>query len=204
MAPIHIAPFWRIEPARGHGDQPVPAVAPPGERSIILGSGPGFGDGRHETTQLCLQAVASFARRDGTAWRMLDFGSGSGILAVGAAKLGAIVDAVEIDEAAIESAAYNATCNAVAGRIRFARTLGEANGPYDVIVANILRAVLVEHAEALSARLREGGAVVLSGLVATDVPDVSAAYCRFLRRRPEIVSLGEWHALAWLPAAPPV
>ena len=166
--------------------------------SIVLGPSSAFGDGRHETTQLCLQAIAALAPRGKGDWRLLDFGSGSGILSIGAAKLGAIALGVEIDEAAIASAEENAGLSSVGDRVTFARTLEEASSTFDIVVANILRRVLLDAAAALVARLSTTGGLILSGLVSTDVPEVSARYARHLDgRRPEIYERGEWRALVW-------
>jgi ribosomal protein L11 methyltransferase len=107
---------------------------------------------------------------------MLDFGSGSGILAIGAARLGAVVDAVEIDALAGAHGERNARANCVDDRIRHARTLEGTRGPFDFAVANILRSVLLEFAGALVSRLAPGATLVLSGLVSTDVPEVSVHY----------------------------
>jgi ribosomal protein L11 methyltransferase len=168
---------------------------------IAIGAGPGFGDGTHPTTQVCLQAIQFLAPRD-RAWRMLDFGSGSGILSIRAAQLGASVLAVEIDPAAMEHGRSNAGANGVAHRIEHSRTLDAAPGPFDLIVANILRAVLLTFAERVAARLSPAGALVLSGLVSTDVPELSARYSPLMDRpgrnaRPEIYERGDWRALVW-------
>jgi ribosomal protein L11 methyltransferase len=186
---IVIAPHWRIVPRLGadEGD----------EVRLVIDPGPGFGDGTHETTQLCLQAIAALARRSGP-WRMLDFGSGSGILAIGAAKLRAVVDAVEIDAAAGAHGERNARANCVDDRIRHARTLEGIRGPFDLVVANILRAVLLEFADALVACLAPGATLVLSGLVSTDVPQVSVRYASVLgEEQPEVYERGDWRALVW-------
>src|SRR5271165_6506274 len=126
---IVIAPHWRIVPTLGADEG--------GEIRLVIDPGPGFGDGTHETTQLCLQAIAALARRTGS-WRMLDFGSGSGILAIGAAKLRAVVNAVEIDPAAAAHGERNARANCVDDRIRHARTLEGIRPQFDLVVANIL------------------------------------------------------------------
>jgi len=188
-AGVVIAPRWRIVSERS---------ADEGEEvELVIDPGPGFGDGTHETTQLCLQSVAAIAPRNGP-WRMLDFGSGSGILAIGAARLGAVVDAVEIDAAASAHGERNARANAVADRIRHARTLEDTRGSFDFVVANILRSVLLELADALVARLASRATLVLSGLVSTDVPEVSVRYSSLLEgRRPEVYQNGDWRALAW-------
>ena len=186
---IVIAPHWRIVPTLGadEGD----------EVRLVIDPGPGFGDGTHETTQLCLQAIAALARRSGPL-RMLDFGSGSGILAIGAAKLRAVVDAVEIDAAAGAHGERNARANCVDDQIRHAPTLEGTRGPFDLVVANILRAVLLEFADALVARLGPGATLVLSGLVSTDVPQVSVRYASLLgQEQPEVYERGDWRALVW-------
>jgi ribosomal protein L11 methyltransferase len=187
---IEIPPCWRIVPP---GE-----LADPGGANIVLGPGPGFGNGEHETTELCLQAIAALAPRQARTWQMLDFGSGSGVLAIAAAKLGAWVDAIDIDPRALEHTASNADLNSVAGRIRCSPALACASGPFDMIVANILRSVLLEFARELVARLAPGGTLVLSGLVSTDVPEVIARYAAVLpNQRPHIHERGDWRALVW-------
>jgi len=191
---IEIAPRWRIVSA--------PRAEREGEVQLVIDPGPGFGDGLHETTQLCLQAIAALAPRKRD-WRMLDFGSGSGILSIGAAELGAVVDAVEIDARAIEHAEHNARVNGSSHRIRHARTLEDMRGPFELVVANILRTVLLEHASALVSGLAAGGTLVLSGLVSTDVAPVGVSYAALLGgRRPEVYERGDWRALVWRAASP--
>jgi ribosomal protein L11 methyltransferase len=187
--PVRVAPRWEVIVLDG--------AASADALSIRIASGPGFGDGKHPTTQLCLEALAALAPR-GRAWRLLDFGSGSGILSVAGALLGATVDAVEIDPGAVEHAERNLRANAVAERVRQVPALDVATGPFDVIVANILRSVLLAHADALVGVLASPGALVLSGLVSTDVPEVSARYARALGgQRPEVYDREDWRALAW-------
>jgi ribosomal protein L11 methyltransferase len=187
-APIDVGPRWQILPPGG--------VARAGAVPLRMTPGPGFGDGAHPTTQLCLQALAALAPRGG-AWRLLDFGSGSGILSIAAARLGATVDAVENDPRAIEHALRNLVLNDAVASVRQLTAIDGAAGPFDVVVANILRSVLVSFAAPLVARLARGGALVLSGLVYTDVPDVIGAYARLLGARPEIYERDEWRGLVW-------
>jgi len=188
-AGVEIAPSWTIVP---------PQSAEEGDsRRLVIIPGPAFGDGTHETTQLCLQALAALAPRVGP-WRMLDFGSGSGILAVGAGRLGGVVDAVEIDALAGAHGERNAQANGVLDRIRHARTLEDTRGLFDFIVANILRSVLLEYADALVSRLAQRATLVLSGLVSTDVPQVSVRYASLLGgERPEVYERGDCRALVW-------
>ncbi len=186
---VEIVPHWRIvstqRPDEGRAG------------NLLIDPGPGFGDGTHETTQLCLQALAALAPRAGF-WRTLDFGSGSGILSIGAARLGAVVDAVEIDAPAGAHGERNARANGVSDRVHHARTLEDTRGLFGFIVANILRSVLIEFADALVARLADDATLVLSGLVSTDVPQVSVRYAALLGdERPEVYERGEWRALVW-------
>ena len=168
------------------------------ELAIVLEPGVGFGSGGHETTQLCLQAIYALYPRERQGWRLLDFGSGSGILSIAAAKLGAEVAGVEIDELAIRDAARNLALNGAQQRVRFARSLDELSGSFELVVANIKLAVLSQFAESLVARLAPGSPLVLSGLVGTDVPSALARYAPLLGgARPEIYERGEWRALVW-------
>lgn len=194
-----VPPVWRIlsDGAVGSG------TSASRELCIALEPGAGFGSGAHETTQLCLQALYAFQPRPPRPWRLLDFGSGSGILSIAAVKLGASVEAVEIDEQAIQHAERNARLNGVQHDIRFARSLASLPGQFDLVVANIQLGVLNRFAEDLAQRRIRGGGLVLSGLVGTDVPVAIARYEPLLDgERPEVYERGEWRALAWRPRAP--
>jgi ribosomal protein L11 methyltransferase len=169
----------------------------------MLVTGPGWGDGTHETTQLSLQLVTFF--RPPAPFRLLDFGSGSGLLSIAAARLGASVEAVEINDAAIAHAAENARANGVEAAIATHRAIPSTGPTCDVIVANILRSVLLEFAEPLVARLRAGGTLVLSGLVGMDVPEVALRYRSLLGgASPTVFERGTWRALAWRLASSPL
>jgi ribosomal protein L11 methyltransferase len=195
---VFIEPFWRILPAW------VDRELPPGERALKINPGAGFGTGTHETTQLCLKAIGECAKgrakgvghllRDS---RALDFGSGSGILAIGAALLGAQVDAVEIDELAIDNARENARINGVLDRIEYSKSLGGARGPYPLVIANILRPVLVEFAPELVRRLAPGGCLILSGLVQNDVAEVGRVFSALIGSRPQVSERAEWRGMVW-------
>jgi ribosomal protein L11 methyltransferase len=190
-----ILPPWREEPADTKSNV------------IRINPGAGFGTGTHETTQLCLQAVAFALRNAPVGTRVLDFGSGSGILSIAAARLGADVDGVEIDPLAIDNATENLALNSVAdsregllkGKVTFALTFEELGTPdqkYSVVIANILRPVLIEFSELLVGRLARPGKIVLSGLIATDLPDVMTRYSSLLNGvKPQIFERGEWRAL---------
>ncbi len=164
------------------------------DRTIVLGASHAFGDGRHESTRMCLQALAVYAPRGG--FRLLDVGSGSGILSIGAAKLGGEAVGVEIDPEANVVAEENARLSRVEGRVSFGTAWPV--GTFDVIVANILRDVLVMLASEIVRRLAPSGTLILSGLVSTDVPVMIGRYAPLLGgRRPDIFERGEWRALVW-------
>jgi ribosomal protein L11 methyltransferase len=174
-------------------------MAQPDPHEIAMVPGAGWGDGSHETTHLCLQAIR-FLHPKKPAFRALDFGSGSGLLSIAAARLGATVDAVEIDEAAVPHAKKNAELNGVGGQIRYWREIPHTapEGPYDLIVANILRPVLLHYAEDLASRLSPQGVLILSGVVATEIPELSVRYSSWLLGRfPEVYRRGEWRAIVW-------
>ena len=186
---IRVAPRWCIVPVDG--------VVAEGEIPLRLEAGPGFGDGNHPTTQLCLQAVSALSPR-GRAFRMLDFGSGSGVLSIAAARLGGSVEAVEIDTQAIAHADINLAANGVTAQVKQHTTLDGVEGPFDLVVANILRSILLDFAAPLVAQLGPTSTLVLSGLVSTDVPEVSVRYASLLGgARPEIYERESWRALVW-------
>ena len=147
---------------------------PPASSAAIVRLDPGmaFGTGNHPTTRLVLEFLAREIRRGA---RVLDYGCGSGILAIAAAKLGAgHVDAVDLDPQALKAAAENAHANDVVAGVWPPGTLPP--GEYDVVVANILSNPLILLAPLISARVRVGGRVALSGILETQISEVIGAY----------------------------
>jgi len=134
--------------------------------------------------------------------RVLDFGSGSGVLTLAAALLGARESlGVEIDGLAVQNAEENRRLNGLSGpQVAFRDRLpdlgdDETSGRYDLIVANILKPVLIGHVSELRARLSIGGTVILSGLMEPDVADVRRAYAEAGIEFDRVEKLGEWRAL---------
>lgn len=147
---------------------------PPDPRAIAVRLDPGvaFGTGSHPTTRLCLKWLDTNLRRGDT---VLDYGCGSGILAIAAAKLGAgLIAGTDIDPQALQSARANSVANEVAARYTDPDSLGAA--AYDVVLANILSNPLKLLAPALLARVAPGGALVLSGVLERQADEVIAAY----------------------------
>lgn len=196
---IEIAPFWQILPS-WQKDKKTDFKA---EHKILINPGLGFGTGTHPTTQLCLRILGR--QKSLKSKKFLDFGAGSGILSVGAAKLGAQVDAVEIDELAVESAIACAKLNQVEDQIKFSRSLWEGTKQYDFIAANILRNVLMDYCEELVLSLKRDGLLYLSGILELDLYDVIPKYLLELSRvhqrseEPEIHQNGSWYGLLFRP-----
>jgi ribosomal protein L11 methyltransferase len=155
-------------------------VSPPGLQprrgAVVLELEPGlaFGTGTHATTALCLEWLDAGVH-DGI--RVLDYGCGSGILALAALKLGAACAvAVDIDPQAITAARENAARNGLADRIVVTDGAETIEGTFDVVLANILAGPLIELGPRLAGLCRAGGTVVLAGMLARDAPEVAAAY----------------------------
>ncbi|MGB9775468.1 MAG: 50S ribosomal protein L11 methyltransferase [Anaerolineae bacterium] len=152
----------------------------PAEEEVVVELDPGmaFGTGTHPTTQMCLLALEDWVRPGA---RVLDLGTGSGILAIAAAKLGAgRVLALDTDPQAVTVARENVYRNGVADRVRVARgSLAQAIGRFDLVVVNILAGVLIEMAEqGLARRLTPGGHLIAAGLLAGQEEEVRSAFQR--------------------------
>lgn len=162
--PVQITPSFWIVPTWHE---------PPAQATEVIRLDPGlaFGTGTHPTTRMCLRWIAGHPPRG---QRVLDYGCGSGILAIGAAKFGAAgVDAVDIDEAAVRSTEDNARANGV----QLSAGLPErAQGRYQTVLANILATPLKVLAPLLCAHVAPGGHLVLAGILARQAEELKAAY----------------------------
>lgn len=163
-----------------------------GDVVVTIDPANAFGTGTHETTRLVLAELEVLVLPGA---RVLDIGTGSGILAIAACLLGAErARALDIDEESERACRENAEMNCVAARIDVSQTpvqsLSEA---YPLVLANIETRILVPLASAIAARVAAGGTLVLSGILRSEIETVLAAYARFevIARR----ELGEWAAL---------
>src|SRR5690606_14609255 len=160
----------------------VPHHAPPPEdpAAVIVRLDPGlaFGTGTHASTALCLTWLdAHFTAGQ----RMIDYGCGSGVLAVAAARLGAAAaHGFDIDPQALIATRDNAAANAVAAQVQVHDEAATLPGEVDVVVANILAGTLVELAPRLCARLAPGGRLVLAGILKQQVHEVRAGFAPHL------------------------
>jgi len=163
---------------------------------LVVDPGRAFGTGTHETTRLCLEALEDLATRRALG-RTLDLGSGTGLLAVAAQRLGAgSLVASDIDPEATSASRLHARLNGA--RLHVVRADGGTAfrpGSFDLVLANLMALLLVDRALEIRALLAPGGALVVSGLLLDDVPAVRDAYaaCGTPRERTQ----GEWAALVF-------
>jgi ribosomal protein L11 methyltransferase len=166
--PVEITPTFWIVPTWHE---------PPAQAKEIIRLDPGlaFGTGTHPTTRMCLRWTAQHGAQG---QRVLDYGCGSGILAIGASKFGAAdIDAVDIDPAAVEST----TLNAAANHATLKSGLPDAaKGEYDLVLANILATPLKVLAPLLCQHVKAGGHLVLAGILSRQADELKAAYAPWL------------------------
>lgn len=184
---------FRILPAWEEG------AASPGPRTLVVDPGQAFGTGTHETTRLCLAALERLAASPGLG-RVLDVGTGSGLLAIAAIRLGARgCVAVDNDVEAILSAARHARLN----RVSTSLLVGDGGRPlqrgrFETVVANLTAALLIQKSLELTGLRSAQGRLVLSGFLEPDVPELRDAYASLgpLEESRD----GEWAALVIGPA----
>ncbi|HEX5697158.1 MAG TPA: 50S ribosomal protein L11 methyltransferase [Rhodoferax sp.] len=173
FAPVDITPDFWIVPTWHE---------PPAQARIVIRLDPGlaFGTGTHPTTRMCLRWIAnSGGANHAGLTRVLDYGCGSGILAIGAAKFGAAdIDAVDIDPAAVESTVLNAQANHVVVHAGLPET---ASGVYQTVLANILATPLKVLAPLLWSRVAPGGHLVLAGILERQAEELQLAYAPYCR-----------------------
>ncbi len=159
---LWVVPTWHEAPAQA-------------SKVIRLDPGLAFGTGTHPTTRMCLRWIALHMK---PASRVLDYGCGSGILAIGAAMCGAgSVDAVDIDPDAVTAAQANALANHVDVHTGLPEL---AQGVYDLVVANILAAPLKVLAPLLCAHVQQGGHLILAGILSRQTQEIQLAYAPYI------------------------
>lgn len=168
-------------------------------RRLVVDPGQAFGTGTHESTRLCLAALEALCAARLPA-RVLDVGTGSGILAIAARRLGArIAVGIEIDPEALPAARQHADLNDV--DVHFVRGDGARAvqaGSFDLVVANIAAPLLIERADELCAAARPGGDLVLAGILGVDARAVLEAFARYAVEGPiDIRNDGEWAAIVF-------
>jgi ribosomal protein L11 methyltransferase len=173
FGPLHISERLWVVPS---WCEPVDPLA----INLSLDPGSAFGTGSHPTTRLCLRWLVANLASGAT---VLDYGCGSGVLAIAAARLGAgKVAGIDLDPQAIEASRANAARNGITAR--FAGPDALAPGKFDLVIANILANPLRLLAPVLAARVRERGTIVLSGILENQVVAVGEAYRRWFKLEP--------------------
>jgi len=174
---LAIVPAWKKVPA--------------GIPSLRITPGQAFGTGTHPTTQLCLRL---FLKYGADALKVLDFGAGTGVLAIAAFKAGgAKTVAVESDRVALEQCRKNARLNRVKG-MKFSRTIPK--GRFDLVFANVLAPVLLDHRNKLHGAVAKGGMIFLSGLLASEAAGFLKKFTSRDFRTFAILEQGDWSAIA--------
>lgn len=167
-----------------------------GEVVIKLDSNMAFGTGEHETTSMCLELLQEYLREGDT---VIDVGCGSGILGISAVKLGAkFAYMTDIDYVAVRSAEHNAALNGVAERVKIdlSDLLENAEVRGEVMTANITADILCRLSESIPKNLKEGGTLILSGIIEPKLEQVISAYEGIGLKLVKQVHKGEWFALA--------
>jgi len=189
-----------VSPAVGRDAESVWVLTPRpiavGGRVLTLADAPAFGTGLHPTTALCLDAVhdaCDGARPD----RVLDVGTGSGVLALAALMLGVPrALGIDIDDAALQAARENARLNGLDERLELSRGGPESiAGTWPLVLANVLAAPLIEMAPVLVRRVSRRGRLVLSGIPEGITDDVNHAYTRLGMQRGRVMARAGWVAI---------
>lgn len=182
---IVVCPSWeRYDPA-------------PGERVIVMDPGQAFGTGSHETTRLCLALLEEALLSPSPPASVLDVGTGTGILAIAAALLGAgSVLGIDNDPLAVEAARENGERNGVERRFRAsAEPLASLGGEYELVLANLIAETLVALKREIVARCAPGGLLVLSGILAPKADWVASEFAECGASLAERRTDGQWAAL---------
>lgn len=201
LEPVHAARFYVHTSSNGE-------PSPPGTKTFLIEAGQAFGTGGHETTQGCLEMLDRLKRRGMRFDHIADIGTGTGLLVFAARHLWprAYLTASDIDPVSIDVTIGNAAANGVpigqpAGQVALCVATGTDHemilrrAPYDLVIANILAGPLIELAPALAAILRDGGTLVLAGLLGRQVDEVASAYRTQGLRLAERRDRGEWPCL---------
>jgi ribosomal protein L11 methyltransferase len=175
-------------------------AAQPGETVITIYPGMAFGTGRHASTLLCLRALEQVweERRPqaGSPWQVLDVGTGTGILALTAARYGAEVLAIDLDPEAVAAALENVRLNDLMERVWVEETpLTALRQQFGLILANITAPDLLQLAEALTARLLSDGVLIISGFLAEDAASLEARYQGLGLHKTGFITHEDWGAL---------
>jgi ribosomal protein L11 methyltransferase len=175
-------------------------AAQPGETVITIYPGMAFGTGRHASTLLCLRALEQVWEEhppgSGSPWQVLDVGTGTGILALAAARYGAEVLGIDLDPEAVAAALENVRLNQLMDRVWVEETpLASLRQKFGLIMANITAPDLLQLADAITARLLPDGVLIISGFLTEDAPRLTARYEALGVRQTGWLTQDDWGAL---------
>lgn len=184
-----------------HGAHDAETV-PEGVEALCIEAAMAFGTGHHNTTKGCLEALDRIANDGFQARRVADIGCGTAVLAMAAARIWQVTAlASDIDSVAVDTAAANVLANGLDGRVVCVEAEGfdhptlEQAAPFDLVMANILKAPLIQLAPDMAGNVMAGGRIILSGILTTQADEVAQTYRNAgftLDRRDD---LGEWSTL---------
>ncbi|AEI36178.1 50S ribosomal protein L11 methyltransferase [Francisella salina] len=158
---------------------------------IIVDPSIAFGCGNHETTKMCLEWLEQHISKDS---KVLDYGCGTGVLAIGAVKLGAsYAEGIDIDPNSIESSIKNAQENNVAEKTHFSDNLPTQQ--FDLVVANIFSNVLISLVDSITCSLKHGGKLALSGIIENQVDEVQQEFKKYGISFGQPKQMGQWFLL---------
>lgn len=169
----------------------------PHEEVVKLDSNMAFGTGEHETTSMCLKLLQEYLTPDSVC---IDVGCGSGILGISAIKLGAkFAYLTDIDDIAVKSATHNCEINGVSDRVKVSHSdlLSDAEIKGDIMLANITAEILCRLAPSIPKNLKQGGALILSGIIESRLEMVLSAFGAQGLTLDRQIREGEWFALSF-------
>ncbi len=165
-----------------------------GEYVVKIDPGMAFGTGEHESTKMCLMLLQEMGVEGKS---VIDVGTGSGILALASAKLGAkSVEAYDVDDNAVKSAKENSALNGFEDKIYVANAnlLDKTSGKFDIVLANITADVLITLSKSLGDYMKEGGVVIISGIILKREKEVVQAFEKASFKIEKRMNMGEWVA----------
>ena len=165
-----------------------------GEYVVKIDPGMAFGTGEHESTKMCLMFLQALGVEDKS---VIDVGTGSGILALASARLGAkSVEAYDIDDNAVKAAKENSELNGLSDKIYVANAnlLDKTTGKFDIVLANITADVLITLSQSLGDYMKKDGVVIVSGIILKRENDVNDAFVKAGFEVAERMNMGEWVA----------
>lgn len=171
----------------------------PKQNEIVITLDPkmSFGTGEHPTTKICISFLEKYVK---PGMKVLDVGSGTAILSIVAAKLGASkVIAFDIDEWSLANGAENIKLNQVDNivEVRMCELNNIEEDNFDLIVANIQRNILIELADGIKSRVKSGGIIILSGLLESDEEEIINKYCSLGFNKINFMKISEWIGIAF-------